>query len=425
MSFFLYLCAMKIAIIGAGAAGCFCANLLKESSPQLQIDLYESGQKPLQKVAITGGGRCNLTNSFAEVRSLQQVYPRGTNLMKRLLKQFGHQETMRWWENHGVRLVVQEDQCVFPQSQDAMQIVETLQRGMRGSRLYCQQRVTDIEPIGTDEKPAFRVFTDNHCEIYDRVVVTTGGSPKASMLNFLSSLELEMVEPVPSLFTFNIPGTVTEMMGIVVEHVTASLTSTKFKAEGPLLITHWGMSGPAILKLSSHAARWLAERDYKASLSVNWMGSKCEDEIHEMLEALLAQNPKKQIGSVRPKAETDASSSPLTQRLWSFLLSRADINAERRCAEIGSKQLNRLAATLTNDIYPVAGQSRFKEEFVTCGGVALSNIDPNTMECRKHKGLYLAGEVLDVDAVTGGFNLQAAWSMGHAVATAIEASFHE
>lgn len=410
----LYICTMKIAIIGAGAAGCFCASLLRQHCPNLPIDIYESGQKPLQKVAITGGGRCNLTNSFAEVKGLQHIYPRGYNLMKRLLKQFGSQETMRWWEDQGVRLVTQPDQCVFPQSQDAMEIVSTLLRCMQGVSLRCSQRVVEVMPLDRETGHAYRVSTENHSDIYDRVVVTTGGSPKASGMDFLQPLDLEMVAPVPSLFTLNIPSPITELMGIVVEHAQTSLAGTKFRAEGPLLITHWGMSGPAILKLSSQAARWLAEQGYKASLNVNWMGTMREDEVRNALQTMLAQNPKKQIASVRPISDT-----LLTQRLWTFLLGKAEIPAERRCAEVGSKQLNKLTATLTNDIYLVAGQSRFKEEFVTCGGVALSNIDPNTLECHRHKGLYLAGEVLDVDAVTGGFNLQAAWSMGHAVAMSI------
>lgn len=412
----LYICGMKIAIIGAGAAGCFCASLLRQHCPNLSIDLYESGQKPLQKVAITGGGRCNLTNSFAEVKGLQHIYPRGYNLMKRLLKQFGHQETMRWWEEHGVRLVTQEDQCVFPQSQDAMEIVSTLLRCMQGVSLRCGQRVTDVTPLDRESGRAYRVSTESHSELYDRVVVTTGGSPKASGLDFLQPLGLEMVAPVPSLFTLNISSPITELMGIVVEHAQTSLAGTKFKAEGPLLITHWGMSGPAVLKLSSQAARWLAEHDYKASLNVNWMGLLKEDEVRQVLQDLWAQNPKKQIATMRPMADGQPI---LTQRLWAFLLNKAEIPAERRCAELGNKQLNKLTAILTNDIYPVSGQSRFKEEFVTCGGVALTNIDSNTLECHQHKGLYLAGEVLDVDAVTGGFNLQAAWSMGHTVAISI------
>jgi hypothetical protein len=402
---------MKTAIIGAGAAGCFCANVLKRLRPDSQIDVYESGQKPLQKVAITGGGRCNLTNSFAEVRSMNQVYPRGYNLMKRLLKRFDHRATMQWFEDEGVRLVTQDDQCVFPQSQDAMEIVTTLLRGMQGIRIYTNQRVREISPCN---EHSYRISTDSRSEVYDNVVVTTGGSPKASGLDFLSELALEMVPPVPSLFTFNIgeegdKDPITALMGVVVKQAEVRLPGTNYKADGPLLITHWGMSGPAILRLSSYAARWLADKGYQATLSVNWMGNLNEEEVRTLLQQRMNEQPKKQIGTVHL----------LTQRLWNHLLNKIELSPERRCAEVGSKQLNKLVATLCNDTYRITGQSRYKEEFVTCGGVSLTNIDPNTLECKQHRGVYFAGEVLDVDAVTGGFNLQAAWTMGYIAAQSI------
>ena len=402
---------MKTAIIGAGAAGCFCANVLKRLRPESQIDVYESGQKPLQKVAITGGGRCNLTNSFAEVRSMNQVYPRGYNLMKRLLKRFDHRATMQWFEDEGVRLVTQEDQCVFPQSQDAMEIVTTLLRGMQGVRIYPNQRVREISPCN---EHSYRISTDSRSEVYDNVVVTTGGSPKASGMDFLSELALEMVPPVPSLFTFNIgeegdKNPITTLMGVVVKQAEVRLPGTNYKADGPLLITHWGMSGPAILRLSSYAARWLADKGYQATLSVNWMGDMNEEEVRTLLQKRMNEQPKKQIGTVHL----------LTQRLWNHLLNKIELSPERRCAEVGSKQLNKLVATLCNDTYRITGQSRYKEEFVTCGGVSLTNIDPNTLESKQHRGVYFAGEVLDVDAVTGGFNLQAAWTMGYIAAQGI------
>ena len=402
---------MKTAIIGAGAAGCFCANVLKRLRPESQIDVYESGQKPLQKVAITGGGRCNLTNSFAEVKSMNQVYPRGYNLMKRLFKRFDHRATMQWFEDEGVRLVTQDDQCVFPQSQDAMEIVTTLLRGMQGIRIYTNQRVREIIPCN---EHSYRISTDSRSEVYDNVVVTTGGSPKASGLDFLSELALEMVPPVPSLFTFNIgeegdKDPITALMGVVVKQAEVRLPGTNYKADGPLLITHWGMSGPAILRLSSYAARWLADKGYQATLSVNWMGDMNEEEVRTLLQQRMNEQPKKQIGTVHL----------LTQRLWNHLLNKIELSPERRCAEVGSKQLNKLVATLCNDTYRITGQSRYKEEFVTCGGVSLTNIDPNTLECRQHRGVYFAGEVLDVDAVTGGFNLQAAWTMGYIAAQGI------
>ncbi|MBR5715421.1 MAG: NAD(P)/FAD-dependent oxidoreductase [Bacteroidales bacterium] len=402
---------MKTAIIGAGAAGCFCATILKRFLPEAQIDMYESGSKPLQKVAITGGGRCNLTNSFTDVKSINQVYPRGFNLMKRLFKRFDHQATMRWFEDEGVKLMIQEDHCVFPKSQDAMEIVSILLRGLQGVKIFTSQRVKEILPCNSS---SYRISTDSHSEVYDYVVVTTGGSPRASGLDFLSDLALEIVPPVPSLFSFTIAEkddttSISKLMGIVVKDAEIRLTGTKFKSVGPLLITHWGMSGPAILRLSSYAARWLAERNYEASLSVNWLGGMIEENVRKMLQQQMDDNPKKQIGSIHP----------LTQRLWHYLLLKNCIDPERRCADVSSKLLNRLVASVCNDIYHISGKNRYKDEFVTCGGISISNIDPNTLECKKHRGLYFAGEVLDVDAVTGGFNLQAAWTMGYIVAQSI------
>ncbi len=402
--------------------------------PEARVTVFEANQKPLAKVAVTGGGRCNLTNTFAEVKSLQQVYPRGHKLMKRLFHQMDQHALMAWFEQEGVRLVVQEDQCVFPESQDAMEIVETLMRGMRRERvvLRCGERVLEItriqeggishEESGGKHEVCYRVVTEKGDEHFDTVVVTTGGSPKMAGLGFLETLGLEIEPPVPSLFTFRIDDPITQLPGVVVEHTVATLAGTKLKAEGPLLITHHGMSGPAILKLSSHAARYLAEQQYKAQLNVNWLEGKNEDVVREELETLLGQNAQKQIGSVHLTTSQPlktGATSPLTSRLWNYLIGKAGVAPERRCAEVGKKQLNRLASILTCDTYNIIGQNRFKEEFVTCGGVALSNIDPNTLECRKHPGLYLAGEVLDVDAVTGGFNLQAAWTMGYCIAIAV------
>jgi len=413
---------MKIAIIGAGAAGCFCAVNVKRMLHDAVVEVYEANQKPLAKVAITGGGRCNLTNTFLNVKSLQNTYPRGHKLMKRLFHQMDQKQLMTWWEQEGVRLTIQEDQCVFPASQNAMEIVNTLTLGMKreGVILLCGQRVTEVrkEPASNDAC-LYRLCTEKRNSLYDAVVVTTGGSPKTSGIDFLSPLHLELEVPVPSLFTFKIEDPITQLMGVVVEETVTTLAGTKYKAEGPLLITHWGMSGPAILKLSSLAARHLSESNYKAQLNINWLNGQNEDSVRADLELLMADNAQKQIGSVHLSTDhklKTGSTSPITNRMWLYLLDKSGIAPERRCAEIGKKQLNKLVSTLTCDTYAVAGQSRFKEEFVTCGGVALSNVDPNTLECRLHPGVYLAGEVLDVDAVTGGFNLQAAWTMGYVVA---------
>lgn len=443
---------MKIAIIGAGAAGCFCAIELKRRMPSASVEVFEAGTTALAKVAISGGGRCNLTNSFEGISSLSIAYPRGDKLMKRLFRSFDQRSTWQWFENEGVKLVLQEDHCVFPASQDAMEIVNTLLARMRqaGVTLHTKRKVTGIFPrpeggytisvaelskvqslrqarrpdslapesiISVPEPVEGPILQksqrlDKHNCLADIVVVTTGGSPKLSGLGMLDGLDLEIVPPVPSLFTFNLPGSpVRELMGTVVENASASLVGTKFKASGPLLITHWGMSGPAILKLSSYAARYLAENEYSATLSVNWFGDAGEQDVRDRITALSKDSPQKQILNTHP--------SELPSRLWNYLISKCGIREDARWAELGSKGMNRLVNTLINDEYQIRGKSRFKEEFVTCGGVAISNINLNTLESKNHPGLYFAGEVLDVDAITGGFNLQAAWSMGYTVARSI------
>ena len=391
----------NIAVIGAGAAGCFCAAELRRRLPNAQIDVYEAGPKPLAKVAVTGGGRCNLTNSFEGIRSLAEAYPRGERLMKRLLRVFSQQDTWRWFESAGVPLVLQEDHCVFPRSQNAMDIVHALLRGMDGVNLRLRTPVKNVIPD-----------TDGHLlvdgEAYETVVVTTGGAPKG--LPMLDGLDLEWVTTVPSLFTFTIQDDgLRSLMGLVV-NASVSIPGTTFKADGPLLITDWGLSGPAVLKLSSYAARYLHEAGYKAPLSVNWLELN-ESEVRDILRERVAGNPRKQVTSTPPAG--------LQARLWDHLTRRAGLRSDLRWVELGSKGLNRLVATLTQDAYAIAGKTKFREEFVTCGGVSLNNIDPSTLACKRYPGLYFAGEVLDIDAITGGFNLQAAWTTGYVVAQTI------
>ena len=401
---------MTISIIGAGAAGCFAAIEAARRMPQADICVYESLNRPLAKVAITGGGRCNLTNSFQEVRSLETVYPRGARLMKRLFHTFDHRDTMRWFEAEGVPLTVQDDQCVFPKSQDAQDIVGTLLRLMQrhGIAIKTSSRAASIEPR---EGGGYKIsFADGGAVSSDSVIVTTGGSPRAGGAAFLNPLQLKTVPPVPSLFSFALEAhPLKSLMGIVVANVTARLAGTKFKTDGPLLITHWGVSGPAILKLSSHAARHLAECSYRATLALNWLGDMNEAEALDLLKGIKEENPQKQLASTFPRQ--------LGKRLWLYLLESLRLPAEQKWASVGTKDLRRLAAGCTNHLLPISGRNRHKEEFVTCGGVALSEINPSTLECRRHPRLFFAGEVLDVDAVTGGFNLQAAWTMGYVAAS--------
>lgn len=412
---------MQIAIIGGGAAGCFAAIQIKQRLPHAIVTVYESQQRALAKVAITGGGRCNLSNTFASVKSLESVYPRGFRLLKRLFHVFDHRNTFEWFEKQGVKLTIQPDNCVFPASQDAMQVVNTLLQLMQrtgvvlktGHRLSSLSRHTPGNYEG--ESPRYRLNFANEAltpREADAVLVTTGGSPRESGLNFLHPLELDTITPVPSLFSLCLPShPITALMGTVVESVTASLSGTRLKAYGPLLITHWGMSGPAILKLSSLAARILADNNYKGTIVLNWFGEDKENTVASELSKLAESHPQKQLQNVYPER--------FNSRLWNELLGRCSLRPNQRWIELGNKSIHRMAAILTNDRYDIDGKNRFKEEFVTCGGIALSNLKPSTLECRQHPRLYFAGEVLDVDAITGGFNLQAAWTMGYVAAHAL------
>ena len=391
----------RVAVIGAGAAGCFCAAWLRDLAPELSVTVYEAGPKPLAKVAITGGGRCNLTNSFEGIRSLKEAYPRGERVMQRALKAFSQEDTIRWFTAHGVPCVLQEDHCWFPKSQNAMDVVNALLHAMSGAELRLRTPATlSASPVILSDSEGSLLVND---EPYDFVVVTTGGIPKD-----FSILDLDIVSPVPSLFTFTVPDAVLRsLMGLVVE-AAIGLQGTSFKASGPLLITDWGFSGPAALKLSSYAARHLAETGYKGTLAVNWLQAP-ENEVRELLAKTAAEHPQKLLSSVHL----------LPQRLWEHIIRKAELRENHRWAELGSKGLNKLVSVLTNDTYPLTGKSKFREEFVTAGGVAIGNIDLNTLECKKHPGLFFAGEVLDIDAITGGFNLQAAWSTGYVCAKSI------
>ena len=392
----------RVAIIGAGAAGCFCAVQLRRMAPEVAITLFEAGPKPMAKLSITGGGRCNLTNSFRGIRSLGEAYPRGERVLQRALKAFSEEDTVRWFEAEGIPLVLQPDHCWFPRSQNALDIVRCLDRGMRGAELRLR---TPVRRIGMADQGGYLVSG----EPFDYVVVTTGGAGKG--LPFLEGLGLEMIPPVPSLFTFTVPDpSLRSLMGLVTE-ASVGLAGTSFKADGPLLITDWGLSGPATLKLSAHAARYLAECQYKGTVVINWLNAN-ENAVREQLREMAAENPQKLLSSVHP----------VQQRLWEHLLQRAGLRKDMRWAELGSKGLTRLTATLTADSYPLSGKSKFREEFVTAGGVALSNVNLSTLESKRHPGLFFAGEVLDIDAITGGFNLQAAWSTGYVCAQNIAKS---
>ena len=385
---------MRTAIIGGGAAGFFLAINLKEMMPTMEVTIFEKSKKVLAKVEVSGGGRCNCTNSFEAVRDLSQVYPRGHRLMKRLFKTFDYHDAYSWFENHGVRLVTQDDACVFPASQDSHTIINTflLYAKRLGVEILTERKITSLDEL----------------KDYDFIIVTTGGMTK-TMLPMVSE---PVEEPVPSLFTFNInDDDLRALMGTVVEEATAYIPGTNFKASGPLLITHWGMSGPAILRLSSYAARELHTHQYQMPLAINWSSRK-DAEVQTELQTIIAQHPQKQLATIRP--------FNLPTRLWAYLLEKTlGERAQYRWQHLTQKDLNRLTNCLCNDSYQITGRAAFKDEFVTCGGVSLSAVDANTLESKYLPRVFFAGEVLDIDGVTGGFNFQAAWTTAYVVAQAI------
>lgn len=403
---------MNIAVVGGGAAGFFAAIAAKQNNPEARVTIFERGQKVLAKVLVTGGGRCNLTNSFARIGDLKQAYPRGDKMMKRLFNVFDHDDTWRWFEERGVKLLTQEDECVFPVSQSAQSVVDALTKEAHrlGVEVRTGHALEGLKPLPNGDLQL--EFKAQKSLTFNRVVITTGGSPRAEGLQYLARLGHDIMSPVPSLFTFNIADAAFKtLMGTVVEDVTVSIVGTKHKASGPLLITHWGASGPAILKLSSYGARYVHDCGYRFQIAVNWIGLTNGTLVAEHLQGIVEGNRRKQLSSVHPFG--------LPSRMWLYILDKTGLGADKRWDELGKKGLNKLVETLTNDLYNVTGKGAFREEFVTCGGVSLTNINLNTMESKVCKNLFFAGEVLDVDAITGGFNLQAAWTTGYVAGKAM------
>ncbi|MFW9608435.1 MAG: NAD(P)/FAD-dependent oxidoreductase [Prevotella sp.] len=399
---------VNVAIVGGGASGFFAAIIAKSKNPNANVTIFEKNQKALAKVMITGGGRCNLTNTFEDISDLKHAYPRGYKLMKRLFKQFDYHEVYKWFEDNGVPLVTQEDLCVFPKSQEASSIVNCLVNKARRLGVNVMTGYKLEKTIQTEDGRFMLYFQNGQTQIFDRVAITTGGSPNINDLNHLRELGHEIETPIPSLFTFNIADKkVLALMGTVVNPVMTSISSTKFRSQGPLLVTHWGFSGPAILKLSSHAARYLHENNYNVDISVNWTNVANRSEIEEYIKNIVSENPNKQLASLRPY--------DMPSRLWTYIIDKLCISREKKWAELGKSGINRIIEALTNDIYHVSGKGAYRDEFVTCGGVSLSNIDYHTLESKICPHLFFAGEVLDIDAITGGFNLQAAWTTGYIV----------
>ncbi|WP_293338864.1 NAD(P)/FAD-dependent oxidoreductase [Microcoleus sp. CAWBG58] len=403
---------LKITIIGGGAAGFFSAITCAKTYPQARVTLLEAGRQLLAKVRISGGGRCNVTHACFDPGVLVQNYPRGGKALRGAFTRFQPRDTVDWFASHGVKLKTEEDGRMFPITDDSATIVNCLIRAAEdaGVKIRTGDAVVSVHKLTSDRgegghggtAPTFEiVFKSGEQLKSDRILLATGSNP----LGFKWAKELgNTVEvPVPSLFTFNIAdGRIKDLAGVSVPNAKVKLPGAKLEQSGPLLITHWGVSGPAVLKLSAWGARFLHDRHYRTSVLINWLPQYNAEVLRQQLLGVKSQLSHRLIVSSCP--------FPMPRRLWERLTSSIGIDEQKRWADLSNKAIDKLLLELVQGEYQIAGKGAFKEEFVTCGGVNLKEVDFKTMESRRCPGLFFAGEILDIDGVTGGFNFQSAWT---------------
>lgn len=396
-----------ILIIGGGAAGFFTAINIVENNPDLNVAILERGKAVLEKVRISGGGRCNVTHACFVPNDLVKFYPRGERELKGPFNQFCSGDTIEWFEKHGVELKIEEDGRMFPVSDSSDTIIDCFMDAVKKLKIDVLTNHSVQELYKTETH--WKVTTTQDVFTCENVVMATGSNPK--IWELLQNLGHSIEEPVPSLFTFNVKDVrIKELMGISTP-ATVKVKKSKLEASGPLLITHWGLSGPGILRLSAWGARELADKKYHFAILVNWLNETSFDEAIEALKESKEENAKKSVLKY-PQFE-------LPKRLWENLVKAAGITEETKWADLNKNQLNALTEQLTNGEYQVNGKSTFKEEFVTAGGIQLKEVNFKTMESKLLPNLYFAGEILNIDAITGGFNFQNAWTGGFIVAESI------
>jgi predicted Rossmann fold flavoprotein len=410
-----------IVVLGGGAAGFFGAIACAEANPEASVLLLEKTGKLLSKVRVSGGGRCNVTHACDTAAQLVTHYPRGSKQLKAAFQQFGVADTIAWFARRGVTLKTEADGRMFPNTNSSETIAQTLEDAARqaGVRIYKNVQADTIEPtaaggfhltLSGSGAPALGPAL--HAS---RLLIATGGNPKSVGYDWLRRLGHRIAEPVPSLFTFNVPESpLRELPGVSVPHARLVLAGEKLQYEGPLLVTHWGVSGPAVLKLSAWGARRLSELDYTGTALVSWVPTHTEETLRSWLQQFRQDNGKKVI--------TVNQQFDLPQRLWRTLTKQAGIPTEMRWSDLPAKLQNRLLEFLLRTPLAVRGKTTYKEEFVTCGGILLDEIDFKTMQSRLVSGLHFAGEVLDIDGITGGFNFQAAWTTGFLAGRAMAAA---
>ena len=396
-----------IIIIGAGAAGFFTAINIAEKNKHLKIAILERGKEVLSKVRISGGGRCNVTHACFIPNDLVKFYPRGEKELRGPFHQFCSGDTIDWFEKHGVELKIEEDGRMFPVSNSSQTIIDcfTENTNKLGIQILTGQSVQSL--FQTEE--FWKVETNKEIFACQKLIIAAGSNPK--IWEMLKGLGHSIVPPVPSLFTFNIKDNrIKDLMGLSAM-ATVTVKGTKLSATGPLLITHWGMSGPGILRLSAWGARALSDKNYQFTIIVNWLNDVDFEEAIETIKQLKNEHSKKMIVKKSP--------FDFPNRLWESLVLASDITEETKWADLTKKQIHALAEQLTNGSFQVNGKSTFKEEFVTAGGVDLKEINFKTMESKILANVFLAGEVLNIDAITGGFNFQNAWTNGFIISDAI------
>jgi predicted Rossmann fold flavoprotein len=393
-----------IIIIGGGAAGFFSAINIVERNPKLKVAILERGKEVLSKVRISGGGRCNVTHACFEPNELVKFYPRGEKELRGPFHQFCSGDTIEWFENHGVELKIEDDGRMFPVSNSSQTIIDCFQEAVKKLKIDVLTNHSVQELYKTETH--WKITTTQDVFTCEKIVMATGSNPK--IWELLQNVGHSIIEPVPSLFTFNIKDSrIKELPGIATQ-VSVKVNGTKLESTGPLLITHWGMSGPAILKLSAWGARILHDKNYQFYIEVNWLNDIDIQDAELLLKDLKQEHAKKTVSKKSPL--------DLQNRLWESLVLASNIGNETKWADLSKNQLQNLANQLTKSTFQVNGKSTFKEEFVTAGGIDLKEINFKTMESKLHSNLYFAGEIVNIDAITGGFNFQNAWTSGYIVA---------
>ena len=391
---------MKIAIIGAGASGFMAAITAKEKNKHAEIEIIEKSKRALIKVKISGGGRCNVCNHILSTQKLIKNYPRGGNKLKKSFQQFNVNHTINWFKKRKVNLKIEEDKRMFPESNTSQTIVDLFLKSAKklDIKILYKNKVELISNL--ENKVKLKINGKN--KYYDKVILACGGIPTISGYNWLKPLKLKIFNPVPSLFTFNLKDKeITSLKGISIKNVTTKIKECKNKQSGDLLITHWGFSGPAILKLSAWEAENLSIKNYNFKIQINWISSNYEETLKNLVKT---KKSKKLLENYNPFR--------LPKRLWNYLLFKIKVDNKLEWCNLSKKNTNKIINTLVNDEYEIQGKTTFKEEFVTCGGISLSEIDMNTMKLIKFNNIFAVGELLNIDGVTGGFNFQAAWTTG-------------